>query len=364
MRTRPLVLLTALLSLLAATFVGTTAPASAATADRWGFAYVQDPTVPVWTTLDTTRQWGSWKAAAPFAWANGIKIAPGRFLVRFPGIGTGSRGVVHVTPVNRTGHYCEAVRWYQSGADQIVDVQCHKPGGGWDDSPFTVLWTLSSGVLPVGLGSHAYLQYGAGGLAQAYNSTGGGVGVTPGGAGQYQVKLGGVGLAGVLAGNVQVTAVQPNAQARRCKVYHWFASGPDVIVHVFCHDLTGTPVNSEFTLSYHRQRAVFGDFGPPKYFGYLATAAGGPTNYNHPVGVGANSFGPLAPTGRYLVKYPQLGQKETHAQVTAQGGGPYYCNLTAPWTFAGMDAQVDVLCFDNAGVPTPHGFLSTFSSRI
>ena len=92
-----------------------------------GFAYVKDPTVPVWTVLDTSRQWGSWKTAFPAAWADGVKLAPGRFQVRFPQVGAGSRGVPHVTPVNRTGHYCEVVRWFQSGADEIVDVQCHDP---------------------------------------------------------------------------------------------------------------------------------------------------------------------------------------------------------------------------------------------
>ncbi|GAB3937610.1 hypothetical protein GCM10027614_16120 [Micromonospora vulcania] len=134
----------ALAAVLAASALAPPTPA-AATADRWGFAYVKDPTVPVWTVLDTTRQWGSWKTAFPAAWADGVKLAPGRFQVRFPQVGTSSRGVPHVTPVNRTGHYCEVVRWFQSGTDEIVDVQCHKPGGTREDTPFTVLWTTSSG---------------------------------------------------------------------------------------------------------------------------------------------------------------------------------------------------------------------------
>ncbi|MEV4492894.1 hypothetical protein AB0K04_22605 [Micromonospora coxensis] len=340
----------------------TAAPAAAATADRWGFAYVKDPTVPAWTVLDTSRQWGSWKTAFPAAWAQGAKIAPGRFLVRFPQIGTGSRGVPHVTPVNRTGHYCEVVRWYQSGADQIVDVQCHKPGGERDDTPFTVLWTTSSGVLPAGT-SHAWVHQAGGGLAQSYNSTGAANGVAHLLLGQYSVKLPGVGLAGVLAGNVQVTAVHPNAAQRRCKVLQWFASGTDVVVYVNCFDQTGAAADSDFTLSYHRDRSVIGSFAPPTRFGHLGTAVGGPTNDNSVLGVGANTVVAIAPAGRYLATFPQLGAKETHAQVVAQGSGSHYCHLTQPWSYA-LDAEVDVNCFDNAGVMTPHRFLAAFTSRI
>ncbi|SBT39483.1 hypothetical protein [Micromonospora auratinigra] len=337
--------------------------AGAATPDRWGFATVKDPTVAAWTVLDTSRQWGSWKTAFPAAWADGIKLAPGRFLVRFPQVGAGSLGVPHVTPIDRGGHYCEVVRWYQSGSDEIVDVQCHKPGGTRDDSPFTVLWTVSSGVLPVGSGAHAYLQGGASGLVQAYNSTGAGVGVGPLGVGQWSVKLPGVGLAGVLAGNLQVTAIQPNAGPRRCKVHKWSATGTDLLVFVFCFDATGAPVNTDFTLSYHRARSVTGGYAPPKYFGHLASAAGGPTNDNHVVGLDANTLSPLLPAGRHLVTFPQLGQKETHAQVTAQGDGSNYCNLTQPWSYA-VDAPVDVICFDNAGTVVPHDVLVAFTSRI
>ncbi|GAB3183450.1 hypothetical protein FHX75_111622 [Micromonospora palomenae] len=352
----------ALAALSAAVGLAPPAPAAAATADRWGFAYVGDPTVPAWTTLDTTRQWGSWKSAFPASWAQGAKLAPGRFLVRFPQVGAGSRGVPHVTPVNRTGHYCEVVRWYQSGTDEIVDVQCHKPGGTRDDSPFTVLWTTSSGVLPAGT-AHAYLQGGVSGVVQSYNSTGAGVSLAPFGVGQWSVKLPGVGLAGVLAGNVQVTAIQPNAGPRRCKVYRWAPAGTDVVVYVSCFDQAGAPVDTDFALSYHRGRSVIGSLAPPKYFGHLASAAGGPTNDNSLLGVGANTIAPLAPAGRYLVTFKQLGQKETHAQVTAQGFGSHYCHLTQPWSYA-PDAPVDVICFDNAGVPTPHDVLVAFTSRI
>ena len=322
-------LLSTMLATLATLAVSPAGPAEAATPDRWGFAYVDNPLVPAWTTLDPTRQWGSWKTAFPVSFAEGIRLAPGRFLVKFPHVGVGARGNVHVTPVNRTGHYCEVVRWYQSGADEIVDVQCHKPGGARDDTPFTVLWNYSSGILPPGQGSYASLQYGPAAIVQSYNSAGVANAVVPLGIGQYQVTFPGVGLVGVLAGSVQATAVQPNAAPRRCKVRKLGAAGTDIIAYVSCFDQNGLPVNSEFTASYHRQRSAYAAFGPPKYFGYLWSAGAGPTNFNYPAGgFGFNSFGPTVPAGRYTVKYPLLGVRETHAQVTAFGAGSNYCSTS------------------------------------
>lgn len=49
--------------------------------------------------------------------------------------------------------------------------------------------------------------------------------------------------------------------------------------------------------------------------------------------------------------------------MTAQGGGSHYCHLTQPWWYA-PDAPVDVICFADAGVPTPHHVLVAFTSRI
>lgn len=343
-------------------------PAQAATADLWGFAYVDDPTVAVWTDLDHSRQWGTWKTAFPGLWAQGLKVAPGRFLVRFPQIGLGARGNVHVTPVNRTGEYCEIVRWGQSGFDEIVDVQCHKPGGAPADSRFTVLWTFSSGVLPAPTTSYASVQFGPGFIIQSYNSTGGAVTVAPGPVGQYNLRFVGVGNAAAHSGNLQVTALHPNASPRRCKVVRWGPAGvggTDIFAVVFCFDQNGEPAASEFTASYHKERSVIASFAPPKYIGYISTAGVGETNFNYVAGgFGFNSVSPIPPLGRFLVKYPFLGEKETHAQVTAHGSKPNYCNLTQPWSQLGGSAEVDVICFDNAGAFTPDQFLTTFTSRI
>ncbi|WP_432826991.1 hypothetical protein [Dactylosporangium sp. CA-092794] len=359
---RPRRLVAACTAILAAALFIPGSPAAAATADRFGFAFVDKPTVPTWTALPAAYQYGSW---APGPVATGGKIGTGRFLVRFPNIGTGPKGYAHVTAVAKDGRFCETVKWYASGVDQIVEVQCFKPGGGPADTPFTVLWTVSSGVLPAGVGGYAAAQVSGGGLAQAYNSSGGGVVLSVVALGIYSLRFIGVGdPTGVLAGNVQVTAQEPGGTARRCKILRWGAAGADVVVYVQCHDpATGGGIASDFTISYARERSVYASFGPPKYFGYIATPFGGPTNYSYPLGVGPNGFGPTGP-GTYTVKFPVLHQKETTAQLTAIGDGPVYCTIQALWVAAGSDAVLPAACFDNAGTPQNSEFSVAFSSSV
>lgn len=333
-------------------------PAQAATPDRWGFAYVKDPTITVWNTLPTAYQWGSWKTFAPAAWADGIKVTTGRYLVRFPQIGVASaRGIPHVTAVNPDGRFCEVVRWNISGVDEIVDVACFKPGGGPVDTPFTVLWTLSSGVVPAPNTYASVQATSLGAIVQQYNSVGGPVAVGPSSPGYYSVRFSGVGGPGIQAGNIQVTAVQPNAQARRCKVARWTWAGTDVNVLVACYDpATGALLDSDFVASFHRQRAVTATL--PTYYGYVANAFAGQTNFNSISGFGGNSIGGM------VIKYPGLHQKETHSQVTAFGDTSNYCGLEKLWTDSSGTALVSIACFTNIGAPVNDRYLSTFTSRI
>ncbi|WP_433220599.1 hypothetical protein ACQP00_18280 [Dactylosporangium sp. CS-047395] len=359
---RPRQVVAVVVALLAALLLVPGSPAAAATADRFGFALVDNPTVPPWTALPGAYQFGSW---APGPLAAGGKVATGRFLVRFPGIAFGSRGNVHVTAVASDGRFCETVRWYASGSDEIVDVQCFKPGGFPADTPFTVLWTVSSGTLPPGVGGYASVQVTSNLIAQSYDSAGGAVTVTPLAIGVYSVRFNAVGdPAGALAGNLQVTALQPNANPRRCKILKWGATGADVVAYVACHNpATGAPMNSDFTASFARERSVYASFAPPKYFGYLATPFAGPTNWSYPLGVGANGYGPSGP-GTYTVKFPQLHQSATTAQLTAIGDGSAYCTIQAKWLQFGPDAVVPVACFTNAGAPEKSDFSVAFASSV
>jgi hypothetical protein len=337
-------------------------PASAATADRFGFAYVKDPTVAPWTPLPAGYQFGSWPSGPT---ATGGKVGTGHFQVRFPTIGLSPRGNVHVTAVADDGRFCETVKWARVLSDEVVDVACFRAGGAPEDTPFTVLWTFSTGTVnPATDGAYASAQVqSTGSLVQSYNSAGASVSAGLVAPAIYEVVFKGVGsVLGDLSGDVQVTALNTAGLPARCKILRWGTSGSDAVVYVMCHDpVSGRARGSDFTISFHRERSVYASFGPPKYFGYIATPFAGQTNFQYPLGFGANGWGPTG-TGTYIVKFPLLHEKFTTAHVTAYGDDPGYCTIEQLWSQYGTDAVVPVACFDNTGSPDKLEFNTTFSS--
>jgi hypothetical protein len=350
-----------------AVMAGLSAPVQAAPADSWAFAYVDDPTAPVWTNLAPAYQATS--PASPNA--QGGRLATGRFRVRFLGIGSGRDGNVHVTAVDRRGNYCEIVAWGPSRFDQVVDVACFEPGGNPADTPFTVLWTFNSTLLPTTAGSFASVQYSApaGAAVQFYNSTGAGVGVTPIGTGVTVIRFEKVGVGhSLVVGNLQVTALDRAAKAGWCKVGAWDDSNLDIIAIVYCFDAGGAFADKDFTASYQRVRPVVAAAGPPKYFGYVWTRLplspnALETNYNNVVaGFGANTVtfgGPVTD-----VTFPRLARVETHVQVTAFGPNADYCTLFSLWTASGADLNATAICFDPSGAPAADELFMAATNRI
>ena len=366
MRTK---LLSALV-LMVAMLVTPVTEARAATPQAWGFAYVNVPDAVAWTELDHAHQWGSWKPSP--VWARGRRVGA-VYQVLFPGIGIGSRGIVHVTAVGKdpsgTNNYCHAAGWYKSGIDQIVEVKCQAPMSTAATSvPFTVLWTMSPGLVG-GPGKHAYLHKATN---ETYSSTGGAV--TFNGTNPYFVQFAGIGNAAV-AGNLQVTAVAEWPTALRCKVTSWGGTAT-VSAFVACYNQNGAlPPNADFVASYHEQRSVIGavPFGAqpaPKAFGYLWCQNGGAlanaTNFNS-ITMGANFCGAYQ-TGRYHTQYSALQVNETHYQVTAAGpsqgqasDSSSYCTITRLWPTTNP-VTPDVDCYDNSGARVDNGFLAAFTS--
>jgi hypothetical protein len=337
-------------------------PAVAAPSDVWAFAYVDDPLVPPFTALNP-----AYYASSPPTTASGGRLGVGRFQVRWKGIGVPRRGNVHVTAVDRSGRYCVVVSFGSSAGDEVVNVQCFAPGGIPDDSPFTVVWTMFTTV-PLSPGSFASVQYGAGvGPVQSYNSTGAGVTTTPLGPGVTAVRFEKVGVGhNLITGNVQVTAQSRRSDPRWCKVGAWDDFGTDMIAIVHCYDASGSLVDSDFMASYHRERPVVAGFAPPKYFGYVwsrlpLTPNALETNFNYPVGVGANVVTVVGPHTEVL--FPQLVLNESHVQVTAFGPDPNYCTIARTWNPVGPDYLVDVLCFDPAGGRAPSEAFVTLTNR-
>ncbi|MFI6318893.1 hypothetical protein ACIBG8_15295 [Nonomuraea sp. NPDC050556] len=359
---RKLVLFLAALASVAAT--QTALAAHAAVPNRWGFAYVDIPSgIP-----NPSHQAGSWAPGPMVSVSPGVP--PGQTVVKFPQIG-GPGGVPHVTAVVDAPAWCQIERWAQSGPDELVWVRCYKYGGSPGFVPFTIVYAESTGVLPPAQG-FGYLYYNGGGIPFTYNSAGGLNSVTPLAVGIWRVVLPGLGTP-ALAGNLQVTAVDPQ-QPARCKVRLWPAAplvaGAQTL-QVICHNATSTPINTGWTLTYHRQRAVTGGAIPPKNFAYtFDNTPANPGPYAPvPVGINFNSQGGVntiqnAGPGLRLVQFPLVGVLPDDVQVTAYGPGPEYCNLLTLWLTSGGNAFVrDVACY-SAVTRTNVASFTTYVSKF
>jgi hypothetical protein len=324
-------------------------PAQAAVPDRFGFA--------LWSGTGVVPT-GTWPAATSV-----IPGPPGRYQVDFVGQGA-ARGVAHVTAITPVPHWCQIDAFGPAGADEIVQVSCHKVGGALDPSGFSVIFDSSSGP-STGPGAFGYVDSKAsGGVISQYNSVGLSNTVAHGGVGQWLVTLPGLSAPGPMAGSIQATAVNSVTPAR-CKVANWASNTGGEQVKVFCWDAGGAPLDTEFTMTYQYSRSLYGPAGPPKYFGYLWNKPPvGPvsTNYNSQIGPGMNLL-TSAGTGLSLVRFPNLAALPNDLQITAFGGGSEFCGLSNPWSTAvsGITAR-DVDCFTNAGVALNTGFLISASA--
>lgn len=345
-------------------------PASAGSvrqADVFGFAFMDNPVPRPGAVLDPTRQWGSWKTAFPSDFATVEHLRPGGYRVRFPHIGV-SGGVAHVTAVLGAGPaWCQLARWFAAGGDELVEVQCYHHGGVPEDTRFAIEFAARSNPLTVPGGQFAYAHVAVDGtLADSFTSGDEAV-ESSGEAGQYLVALPGVGVLHTDngSGNIQVTATDA-VLPRRCAPTGVTGVAHLVLVEITCVDGSGALADSEFTLTYHRERAVFGEVAPPKRFGYVVTGAqlaDADVDFNN---AGAANMVLPAGAGRSQVLFGRVGTGETNVQVTVRrGGGANYCALGDVWQNIGGDGVVpSVVCFDSTGQPANNAAFVTFSSRL
>jgi len=347
------------IALLAASVIAAATGAQAAVPNRWGFAVV-DVTSGV---PDLNHQAGSW---AP---GFNVTVSPGgvgQTYVRFPQIAING-GVVHVTAISQNAYWCQAQKWAPSGPDLMVVVQCYRYGGAPVFTPYSIVFEQSTGALPLSQG-FGYMHYNGGGVVDQFNSAGA-VNTVAGGAGVWTVTLPGLAPTG-MAGNVQVTAVNPT-QPARCKVGGWGVSGGAQMVQVRCHNATNVPLNTGWSLTYQRERAITGAAIPPKSFAYTfdnVPANPGPyaplpafVNYNSQ---GATNTVQSSGLGQRLVTFPKVGILQDQVQVTAYGPGPEFCNLQTTWgTFGGTAIVRNVVCYD-AGTRVDRASLVTYTSAF
>ncbi|MEV4456454.1 hypothetical protein [Microbispora sp. NPDC049633] len=345
----------------AATVAGAGA-ANAAVPDVWGFAFVNTTSgVP-----SPAYQAGSWAPGPTVSVTSG---GSGEYFVRFPKIGIPRGGVAHVTAISQSPEWCQIEKWWQDGPDEVVAVRCTLYGGGHHaQTLFSVVFASSSGALASASQAYGYVYWDGGSIASHYNSALATNSVAHTGTGAWTVVLPGLGSA-AQAGNIQVTAVD-SGRAARCKVGAWDWSKDAQKIRVLCHDATDVPLDTGWTLTYQRQRAIMGAAVPPKYFAY--TFDNDPSNPGPyapaPAGVNYNYTGAVntltrTVTGRRWVAFPSVGVLPSNVQVTAYGSGPEFCNLVTLWVTAGSDVHVrDVFCYrGNVKVDSPS--LVTYTSQ-
>lgn len=340
---RAIGLVSALLLVVAGAVAVSVAPATAQAASvPWGFAHVN--TSVLGPLPDLQRQANGANTVAELTVAAG-----GHYEVTFPGVGA-KGGVAHVMAIDTDGHWCQVRGWTPSGAEELVRIDCYQPGGALAPTDFSVLWTAVEDS--AAQGGHAYVHTDpSGALLTSFNSAGGANVVVPSApVGQWDVELNGFGAA-ARAGNIQVTAVDPQ-QGALCKVSRWNATVDAQVARVNCRDSFGNPLKTSWTLSYTVKRSIVGLY-PPQLFAYcldLGTCNLGDTSFNE-LGC-ANSVIAAGPALR-LFQFDCVGLYPNHAMVTSYGSGPQYCGMIAPWVASSGTAYLrDVICFDPGGAPS------------
>jgi len=344
--------------------VAAAGPAQAAVPNKWGFAFVDKPSVASVPVL--AHQAGSWPAPMH------VHSTPGpgkRVFVRFPTLRSGN-GVVHVTAVSGTPAWCQALSWAASGPDEVVGVRCYKAGGIAAFVPFTIAYTTSSkGPFPAAA-AYGYVHYQPGsGIVAKFNSTGAPVTVTPVAPGRWTVRM--LALASAAQqGNVQVTAVNPTVPAK-CELQKWAWGGNGQVFSVNCYDQAAAPLKTGWTLSYTHLRAITGT--KPVHYAYTfnnkplvpGPYAPVPAGVNFSSLAGVNTIR-TAGAGLSLVLLPRVGALPNTVLVTPFNAGPGFCDLLSVWgTTPGAAGAVtvrDVACYSPAGTPAKRASLITYTA--
>lgn len=340
------------------------ASAEAALPWLWGYAYVRSSSV-----VDAAHQNGSWPDGFKAEVSPG---GPGQVFVKFPQIGIASGGVAHVTAISRSADWCQVQEWRQSGADEIVAVQCYRHGGTPVFTPFSVVFGHSA-QLPPAPGAFGYVHWNGSAVAGQFNSSAPGAAnsvLASSSPGIWQVTLPGLGSTGY-AGNIQVTAVDPAVPAR-CKLSGWTPSAAGQKIVVRCHDAADMPLDTGWSLTYHRERAVVSTV---PYYRFAYTFNNEPDRVGSyrplPAAVSHNSRGggiriDHVGIGRANVLFSDVtGGYRDNVQVTAFGYGPEFCNLYTPWeSYPTYPAYVNiryVTCY-NGTTQVDHPSMVTYVS--
>jgi hypothetical protein len=343
------------------------APASpAATGVRWAWVTARQPTNTTEYAPAPIDQGNSTGSGNTAEFLGGL----GRYHVRFGGVGTGgSEGVVHVTALGNTSNTCGIESWNPEATDIVASIYCKDALGQDTTSRFTATF-LATDTLS---GRLAYLATSVADadstpvVARNFNSTGGTNTVHHNVAdGDYSVTLPGLGSH---RGDVQVTAIGTylstsksdtvpagTPDSRSCMA-SWGPSGTDMLVHVTCFDASGSPVDTNFTLTFMQALGLKGT--KLTKVAYLlankaTTASYTPTSAYWYSSAGQASHITRLATGTYRVDLPGL-PKGGAAVVTATGPGARHCVVGGIRT-DGTPQRLTIRCWDFSGNPTDSAF--------
>ncbi|MGE0322851.1 MAG: hypothetical protein AB7K71_23915 [Polyangiaceae bacterium] len=325
-----------------------------------------------------TRECTDYSVPGPcqYTWYNthgGVRyerVSRGMYKVTFRGLGQVG-GNAQIVATDSSGTLCKVVNWYPSGGDQVVNVRCHLPTNGQENSSFIARFVIADGGYD---GQGAYLWAGqpstatyTPAAAYSWNSSGGVNQIQRLSAGYYAVTLPGLTATG---GSVEVTAYGAG-DATHCKVQNWYPNAEGTQVNVRCFNVT-TPVDAKFSMNYLAPKQV-GAFN----YGAYTWAHDSTSAYYIPNTTYSYNSGPCTERqsgnsveriglGDYRVRHDELQVLKSIAHVTAYGADANYCTVSGVSAVnsanLGLGTRVNVSCFTGEGYKSDSRFVETFSS--
>jgi hypothetical protein len=289
-----------------------------------------------------------------------LKRGVGMYRVTFENQFT--NGNVQVSAV-RTNAHCNLAAQFSSGTGVGLDVFCRAPSGALADSAFMLSYYRDTNVGGI-LGGYANVN----GVAplttgNAWNSTGGPIGLITFGPGSYRVTFVGQAAGG---DNAQVTALTSGGAYCTIAGTGWTGGAVDVR----CFASNGAPANVPFSVSYGRNvRGEPRNALPTGTQGALVVvgAPGGvdASRSRHSCPAGVNTATLSQPDNVYTEMYHAVtafqGEVPLMSLVSAMNSNGAYCNLKSfPIQGVRSDSRGQVSCFTPTGVSTTSMHSSQF----
>jgi hypothetical protein len=306
-----------------------------------------------WVPLGASTPPASWAANTGGGPITIQTLATGQYKVTFGGLG-GPSGNAQVVAHGTDNTRCKVQSWFQSGADELVNVLCHTGAGAPINSSFVVRYGRATVSFPAAYlwadqpSNPSYTPT----SSYSYNSTGGSNTIQRPATGTYTVNLPGLGGAN---GSVMVTA--HGSSSTHCNLLRWGSGPGNRPIEVRCWDTTGALADSTFSLAFDGGGFTgYHDVGASAWANDISSALYTPSSsYSYNSGMfacdsGGNTAGRYS-LGRYFMRHTVIPADRSTVHVTARNGfsKPDYCKVEAWIPTAGGVVEVTTRCFDGTG---------------